>query len=155
MTPRRLSCLSRCVSRVRDRPGAPSRISPKVSQPRYRLRMISGVHRSAKISEPRAMGQYWPYVLTTSVSRSSRPEGSPDSLLQSPDCCLRWVFHRCWAGRVDEEEQCEHRLANEAAARGTRTPSFRSSRTALRRTRGEQDGRTAVDAKTARSARGA
>jgi hypothetical protein len=24
------------------------------------LRMISGVHRSAKISAPRAIGQYWP-----------------------------------------------------------------------------------------------
>ena len=39
-------------------PGAPTRISPKVSQPRYRLRMISGVHRSAKSSAPRAIGQY-------------------------------------------------------------------------------------------------
>ena len=29
--------------------------------------MISGVQRSAKISAPRAMGQYWPYVLTTPV----------------------------------------------------------------------------------------
>jgi hypothetical protein len=41
----------------------------KLPQPRYRLRMISGVQRSAKISAPRAMGQYWPYVLTTPVLR--------------------------------------------------------------------------------------
>jgi hypothetical protein len=32
--------------------------------------MISGVQRSAKISAPRAMGQYWPYVLTTPVLRN-------------------------------------------------------------------------------------
>jgi hypothetical protein len=32
--------------------------------------MISGVQRSAKISAPRAMGQYWPYVLTTPVLRT-------------------------------------------------------------------------------------
>jgi hypothetical protein len=59
--------------RVRESPGAPSRISPKVSQPRCRLRMINGVQRSAKISAPRAIGQYWPYVLTTAVSRATRP----------------------------------------------------------------------------------
>jgi hypothetical protein len=29
--------------------------------------MISGVQRSAKISAPLAMGQYWPYVLTAPV----------------------------------------------------------------------------------------
>ena len=40
-------------SRVRESPGAPSRISLKFPQPRYRLRMISGVQRSAKIG-PRA-----------------------------------------------------------------------------------------------------
>jgi hypothetical protein len=32
--------------------------------------MISGVQRSAKISAPRAMGQYCPYVLTTQVLRT-------------------------------------------------------------------------------------
>ena len=32
--------------------------------------MINGVQRSAKISAPRAMGQYWPYVLTTPVLRT-------------------------------------------------------------------------------------
>ena len=37
---------------------APSRISVKVAQPRNRLRMIRGVQRSAKISAPRAIGQY-------------------------------------------------------------------------------------------------
>jgi hypothetical protein len=42
----------------------------KLPQPTYRLRMISGVHRSAKISAPRAIGQYWPYVLTTAVLRT-------------------------------------------------------------------------------------
>ena len=71
--PRRSSCLSRCASKVWESPGAPSRISPKVSQPRCRLRMINGVQRSAKISAPRAMGQYWPYVLMSAVSRSTRP----------------------------------------------------------------------------------
>jgi hypothetical protein len=30
--------------------------------------MISGVQRSAKISAPRAMGQYWPYVRTMQLS---------------------------------------------------------------------------------------
>ena len=30
--------------------------------------MISGVQRSAKISAPRAMGQYWPYVRTVQLS---------------------------------------------------------------------------------------
>jgi hypothetical protein len=34
--------------------------------------MITGVQRSAKISAPRAMGQYWPYVRTTRVSRAYR-----------------------------------------------------------------------------------
>jgi 3-oxoadipate enol-lactonase len=51
-------------------PSAPSRIALKLPHPRYRLRMISGVHRSAKISAPRAMGQYCPYVLTTPVLRT-------------------------------------------------------------------------------------
>jgi hypothetical protein len=36
------------------------------------LRTISGVQRSAKISAPRAMGQYWPYVRTMPVSLSRR-----------------------------------------------------------------------------------
>ena len=58
-------------SSVRESPGAPSRISLKFPQPRYRLRMISGVQRSAKIG-PRAIGQYWPYVLTTPVMRTRR-----------------------------------------------------------------------------------
>jgi hypothetical protein len=49
---------------------APSKISLKLPQPTYRLRMISGVQRSAKISAPRAMGQYWPYVLITAVLRA-------------------------------------------------------------------------------------
>jgi hypothetical protein len=34
------------------------------------LRMITGVQRSAKISAPRAMGQYWPYDRTTPVWRA-------------------------------------------------------------------------------------
>ena len=55
-----LSCWSRSARSVWESPGAPSRISPKVSQPRCRLRMINGVQRSAKISEPRAIGQYCP-----------------------------------------------------------------------------------------------
>ena len=63
--------LSRSESGVRESPGAPSRISLKFPQPRYRLRMISGVQRSAKIG-PRAIGQYWPYVLTTPVLRTRR-----------------------------------------------------------------------------------
>ena len=29
--------------------------------------------KSAEISAPRAIGQYWPYVLTDAVSRASRP----------------------------------------------------------------------------------
>jgi hypothetical protein len=37
------------------------------------LRMINGVQRSAKISAPRAIGQYCPYVLTSAVSRATRP----------------------------------------------------------------------------------
>ena len=69
-TPSPSSCLSRCESSVRDSPGAPSRISLKFPQPRCKLRMIRGVQRSAKISAPRAMGQYWPYVLMTSVSHA-------------------------------------------------------------------------------------
>src|SRR5262245_56292341 len=32
--------------------------------------MMSGVQRSAKISAPRAMGQYWPYVLTAAMLRT-------------------------------------------------------------------------------------
>ena len=35
--------------------------------------MINGVQRSAKISAPRAIGQYWPYVLMIAVSCFSRP----------------------------------------------------------------------------------
>jgi hypothetical protein len=42
------------------------------------LRMISGVQRSAKISAPRAMGQYWPYVLTPPQSRRRPWKSSPD-----------------------------------------------------------------------------
>ena len=68
--PSRSSCLSRCESKVRESPGAPSRISLKLPQPGYRFRMVSGVQRSAKISAPRAIGQYWPYVLTTPVSHT-------------------------------------------------------------------------------------
>jgi hypothetical protein len=37
------------------------------------LRMISGVQRSAKISAPRAIGQYWPYVLMSPVLRFLLP----------------------------------------------------------------------------------
>src|SRR5262249_12841682 len=65
--PTRASCSSRCDSRVGESPGAPARISLKLAQPRYRLRMMSGVQRSAKISAPRAIGQYWPYVLMTPI----------------------------------------------------------------------------------------
>src|SRR5262249_28550181 len=61
----------RCESKVRESPGAPARISLKLSQPTCRLRMISGVQRSAKISAPRAMGQYWPYVLMTQCSTAA------------------------------------------------------------------------------------
>jgi hypothetical protein len=48
-------------------------------QPRCRLRTISGVQRSAKISAPRAMGQYWPYVLMMPVLRARGGVSSPDS----------------------------------------------------------------------------
>src|SRR5438874_6020299 len=36
-------------------------MSVKVCAPRWRFLTISGVHRSAKISAPLAIGQYWPY----------------------------------------------------------------------------------------------
>ena len=39
--------------------------------------MVDGVQRSAKISAPRAMGQYWPYVLTTPVLRTRLRLWSP------------------------------------------------------------------------------
>jgi hypothetical protein len=41
-------------------PGAPPASSPKVRQPSSRLRTMIGVQRVAKISAPRAIGQYWP-----------------------------------------------------------------------------------------------
>jgi hypothetical protein len=41
-------------------PGAPEASSLKVVQPYRRLRRMTGVHRSARISDARAMGQNWP-----------------------------------------------------------------------------------------------
>jgi FAD/FMN-containing dehydrogenase len=43
-----------------------------------RFRMISGVHRSAKISAPRAIGQYWRYDVTTQVFDRARYRTSPE-----------------------------------------------------------------------------
>jgi hypothetical protein len=53
-------------------PGCTSRISPKVSQPGCRLRMINGVQRSAKVSAPRAIGQYCPVGPHEPASRATR-----------------------------------------------------------------------------------
>ncbi len=60
MRPARWISCNRRVSNARDRPGAPGAISLKVRQPRRRLRKMMGVQRSATISDPRAIGQYWP-----------------------------------------------------------------------------------------------
>ncbi len=40
--------------------GTPRAIWENVSAPNSRLRTTSGVHRSARISDARAIGQYWP-----------------------------------------------------------------------------------------------
>jgi hypothetical protein len=58
MTPSRSSECSRCVSSVVDIRGHPRWISLNVWQPRCRLRTMRGVHRSARISAPLAIGQY-------------------------------------------------------------------------------------------------
>src|SRR5262245_56606929 len=96
--PSRSSCLSRCESSVRESPGAPSRISLKLPQPRYRLRMISGVQRSAKISAPRAMGQYCPYVLT------SASVAHPPSIVKSRFLTLPPAVHGSpmWPSREED-----------------------------------------------------
>ncbi len=59
-TPARSSSRRRLASSARDSPGAPAAISLKVRQPSSRLRRMIGVQRSARISEPRAIGQNWP-----------------------------------------------------------------------------------------------
>ena len=51
---------SRSESSARGIPGAPVASSPNVRQPSSRLRTMIGVQRVAKISAPRATGQYWP-----------------------------------------------------------------------------------------------
>jgi hypothetical protein len=60
ITPSFSSARRRWLSRLRGMPGAPSRMDPNESQPTSRLRTTSGVQRSAKISAPLAIGQYWP-----------------------------------------------------------------------------------------------
>jgi hypothetical protein len=60
MTPARSSSRSRLESRPRGIPGAPERISPNVEHPRSRLRTMTGVQRSARISDALATGQNWP-----------------------------------------------------------------------------------------------
>jgi hypothetical protein len=50
----------RSTSTERGIPGAPARISVNVREPSRRLRTMIGVQRVAKISAPRAIGQYWP-----------------------------------------------------------------------------------------------
>lgn len=57
----------------------------KVSAPNMRLRTTSGVHRSARISEARATGQYWPYVRTQPLSRRNHRLSSSISGLLSAD----------------------------------------------------------------------
>src|SRR5262245_285105 len=66
--PARSRSRRRWLRSVREIPGAPARISLNVSQPSSRLRTITGVQRLAKISAPRTIGQYWPYVFTSRVS---------------------------------------------------------------------------------------
>ena len=46
----------------RDIVGTPLAMAENVSAPNIRLRTISGFHRSARISDARATGQYWRYV---------------------------------------------------------------------------------------------
>jgi hypothetical protein len=53
-----------------DIEGTPRAIWLKLFAPSIRFRITSGVHRSAMISDARAIGQYWRYVPTNSVSRS-------------------------------------------------------------------------------------
>jgi hypothetical protein len=57
ITPARSSSCSRRVSSARESPGAPAAISLKVWQPNRMVRTMIGVHRSARTSEPRAIGQ--------------------------------------------------------------------------------------------------
>jgi hypothetical protein len=60
ITPACSSSRRRLVSSARDSPGAPAAISLKVRQPSSTLRRMIGVQRSARISDPRAIGQNWP-----------------------------------------------------------------------------------------------
>ena len=60
ITPARCSSRRRVTSIDRDICGTPEAIAVNVSAPNIRLRMSSGVQRSARTSEARAMGQYWP-----------------------------------------------------------------------------------------------
>src|SRR5262245_39613013 len=107
MMPSRSRCLSRSESSVRESPGAPSRISLKFPQPRYRLRMISGVQRSAKISAPRAMGQYCPYVLT-SPSVAHPPSVVKSRFLTLPlrSAVVRWAVDTNWPKEDRHEKSC-------------------------------------------------
>jgi hypothetical protein len=57
-TPTRSSSRSLFVRSVRDSPGAPAAISVKLVLPRSRFRRMIGVHRSARISDALAIGQY-------------------------------------------------------------------------------------------------
>ena len=62
MTPARSSSSSRLISIDRDIVGTPLAMAENVSAPNIKLRTISGFHRSARISDARATGQYWWYV---------------------------------------------------------------------------------------------
>ena len=60
-TPASSSSWRRRASSVREIKGIPCRIWLKRVEPASSSRRISGVHRSAKISDATATGQNWPY----------------------------------------------------------------------------------------------
>jgi hypothetical protein len=59
MTPARSSSSGRLISVERDIVGTPPAMAENVAAPNIRLRTIRGFHRSASISDARAIGQYW------------------------------------------------------------------------------------------------
>src|SRR5688572_6110694 len=74
MTPASSSSRRRDASSEREMPGNPRSISLKRWLPRMSSRTISGVHRSARISDARATGQYCLYFCMPHP-------GTPDTLV--------------------------------------------------------------------------
>src|SRR5262245_38910902 len=82
--------------------GTPLAMSLKVAAPNSRFRTISGVQRSARISEARATGQYCRYVVTVTASRS-RPAVS--SSVFALDRSRRQPDHRRMARTSSDQGQ--------------------------------------------------